>query len=75
MNWEGIKGKEAQFIFTLIFVVGYFITLGMLLSGGLSIPTELKQFVAMMLVLLSREVGASMHFWFASSSGSKDKDK
>ena len=67
--------KWPQIILSTIFIVGYFIILGLLLSGNLSIPQGLGEVVMLLLGLLTREVPTIMQFWFGSSSGSKDKDK
>lgn len=65
--------KWPQILLSALFVIGYFIILGLLLSGAVQIPDGLKEVVILLLGIITREVPTIMQFWFGSSSGSKDK--
>jgi len=65
--------KWPQIILSAIFIVGYFIILGLLVSGKLTISSEVKDTIILLIGLLTREVPTIMQFWFGSSSGSKGK--
>lgn len=65
--------KWPQIILSAIFIVGYFLILSLLVSGTLTISSEVKDTVILLIGLLTREVPTIMQFWFGSSSGSKDK--
>ncbi len=65
--------KWPQIILSALFIVGYFVILGLLLSGFLSIAPGLKDTAILLLGIMTREIPTIMQFWFGSSSGSKDK--
>jgi len=67
--------KRPQIILSGLFIVGYFIVLGVLLTGSIAIPDGMKEVIILLLGILTREVPTIMQFWFGSSSGSKDKAK
>lgn len=62
-----------QIVLSTVFIVGYFVVLGLLLSGEISIPEAMNQMAMLLLGMLAREASTIMQFWFGSSSGSKEK--
>jgi hypothetical protein len=65
--------KWPQITLSGLFIVGYFVILGLLLSNTITITEDLKAPVMLLIGLITREVPTIMQFWFGSSSGSKDK--
>ena len=58
---------------TLLFVSGYFVIMGMMLSGHIAIQEGLKDMILLLVGMLTREIPTIMQFWFGSSHGSKKK--
>lgn len=67
--------KKPQILLSVLFIAGYFIILGCIMSGILVVPAEFKDILVLLLGIITREVPTIMQFWFGSSSGSKDKQK
>jgi len=65
--------KWPQIVLSALFITGYFIILGLLMSGTITINDAVKDIVLLLIGMLTREVPTIMQFWFGSSSGSKDK--
>jgi hypothetical protein len=67
--------KTPQMALSGLFIIGYFVILGLLLSGSIAISEQLEAPIMLLIGLITREVPTIMQFWFGSSSGSKDKNK
>lgn len=60
-----------QVVLSIVFVVGYFVILGLFFSEQLRVP--MNEAFMVMLGVLTAGVPQVMAFWLGSSSGSKDK--
>ena len=67
--------KRPQMALSALFIIGYFVILGLLMGGTITIADAMRDTVILLLGILTREVPTIMQFWFGSSSGSKDKSK
>lgn len=65
--------KRPQILLSGLFIIGYFIIIGVLLTGTVMVPDSMKEVIILLLGILTREIPTIMQFWFGSSSGSKDK--
>lgn len=68
------KNMYPQIILSSLFIIGYFLVLGLLMGQVIVIPEGFKEGTMILLGILTREVPTIMQFWFGSSHGSKDKD-
>ena len=66
--------KIPQLIISIIFILGYFYNLNILMTGGAKIDAGLEDFVKILLTILTVAIPIIIQFWLGSSSGSKDKD-
>ncbi len=66
--------KTPQFVISILFIVGYFITLGLFLSGIAKPDPEYQELVKSLITVLTAVVLLIAQFWIGSSAGSKDKD-
>ena len=62
-----------QVLLSIIYTGGYFWLMFMLISGGVTIPTDIMPMVMTLLGVLTAGQAQIMNFWFGSSSGSKEK--
>lgn len=67
--------KRPQIILSGVFVIGYFILVYALITGGFTVDPSQTALVATLIGVLTAGVSNIMQFWFGSSSGSKDKTK
>jgi len=62
-----------QVILSIIYTVGYFWLMMLLISGEVTIPTDIMPMVMALLGVMTAAQSQIMNFWFGSSSGSKEK--
>jgi len=62
-----------QSILSGLFVGGYFAILGIVVSGHVTIPVEIKDMATVLIGVMSASVTAIMSYWFGSSFGSREK--
>jgi hypothetical protein len=55
----------AQLLLTVVFVVGYFITLSDFIHGNIKVPIEWKETLQALLTLLTGGVMLILNYWFA----------
>ncbi len=67
------RGMEPQVVLSVVFVVGYFGLLGMLISGVWQIPEDQAGLFGPLLGVMTAGVIKILDFWFGSSAGSKSK--
>jgi hypothetical protein len=66
-------GMWPQWILSAIFIIGYFVALGFVLTEMGEIDEKVQVLAATLLGLFTREIPTIMQFWFGSSHGSKRK--
>lgn len=64
-----------QVALSALFIVGYFLLLGALLFGGVSIPENATEFFYVLFGVITANVPTIMQFWFGSSHGSAKKNE
>ena len=62
-----------QVSLSVIYTVGYFALLYLLISGEVTIPAGIQPMVTILLGVMTAAQAQIMNFWFGSSSGSKEK--
>ena len=62
-----------QMILSGLFIGGYFGVMCLYLTGHVTIPTDAKDMVTVLIGIMSASVTAIMAFWFGSSFGSREK--
>ena len=62
----------AQLLLTVVFVVGYFITLRDFIHGNIKVPIEWKETLQALLTLLTGGVMLILNYWFARQRQSTD---
>jgi hypothetical protein len=72
MNWLTRQPTErligfAQIFLSVVFLVGYFVLLGIFLLGLIRTPAEWKDALTALLGVLTAGVGTIMGFWFSRS--------
>ena len=67
--------KRPQIVLSGVFILGYFVLVYALITGGFVIDPQQTALVATLIGVLTAGVANIMSFWFGSSSGSKDKTK
>lgn len=58
---------------TAMYISGYFVALGLILSGKVAIPPDMKETATVLLGMLSTAIPMILGFWFGSSFGSREK--
>lgn len=64
-----------QVILSIIYTVGYFGLMIMLISGDVIIPDNISGMVMTLIGVMTAAQAQIMNFWFGSSSGSKEKTR
>lgn len=72
-NLAQVTSIKPQVILSALYVSGYFVVLGLILTGSLLIPDQMMTIVNVLIGVLTASVTQIMNFWFGSSSGSKEK--
>lgn len=62
-----------QILLSAVFVFGYFIIMGLLISGSINIDKDVMVLVTAVIGVLTAGVTGILQFWFGSSLGSKEK--
>lgn len=62
-----------QIILSGLFIIGYFVILGMILGGTIIIEESIRPLIFILIGIITGEVPRIMAFWFGSSMGSKEK--
>ena len=62
-----------QIILSIIFLIGYFTLLTLLITGNIELPDKQLTLVTALIGVITAGVTGIMQFWFGSSAGSKDK--
>jgi hypothetical protein len=62
-----------QIAITTVYIVGYFVVLGLLLSGRLAVQAELREMTTVLIGMLTTAIPMILGFWFGSSFGSREK--
>lgn len=68
------KDRNTQAFLSIVFIVGYFFTLYIVLTNSLEVPDKMLQVLYVLVGVETAEVTHIMAFWFGSSMGSKNKD-
>lgn len=64
-----------QAVLTVVFIVGYFIILYLMLTGNVGMNEATREYVGPMVLLLTASVSQVMYFWFQRSrTQSKDDE-
>jgi hypothetical protein len=62
----------AQCVLTVVFLVGYFVTLRDFVHGNVKVPIEWKETLQALLSVLTAGVLLILNYWFARQRGSTD---
>lgn len=65
---------KPQSILSGVFLLGYFLVVGLFMGGFVAVPAEFRDTFSVLLGVLTANIPGIMQFWFGSSSGSKNKD-
>lgn len=63
-----------QIVLSAIYTIGYFVMLYMFMSGNVEVTADLRTEFGIVLGVMTAAQVEILHFWFGTSSGSKQKD-